>query len=198
MIGRALLVLVLVLALGSSLSVAAAETLYVTDVLRLGIHATSDTSDPPFATLVSGAALEVLERTPNFVRVRTADRREGWVKSAYLVATEPALARVAELEAELDALRGEVTAARAAKHGAEQEGARLGAAASSGEAVRDMLDRLEHENAGYEARLEAYRGSLPWTWVGAALLLALTAGFVAGIWWLDALIRRRHGGFRIY
>jgi SH3 domain protein len=194
MTGRALLVL----AFGSCFSAAAAETLYVTDVLRLGIHAAADTSDPPFATLVSGAALEVLERAPQYVRVRTADGREGWVKSAYLVTTKPALARVAELEAELDALRGEAAAARAAKHGAEQEAARLGAAASSGEAVRDRLDRLEHENAAYQARLEAYRGSLPWTWVGAALLLALAAGFVAGIWWLDALIRRRHGGFRIY
>ena len=33
---------------------------------------------------------------------------------------------------------------------------------------------------------------------GAALLVTLAAGFVAGLWWLDALIRRRHGGFRVY
>jgi hypothetical protein len=35
-------------------------------------------------------------------------------------------------------------------------------------------------------------------WVAAALVVALVAGFVAGLWWLDATIRRRHGGFRVY
>ena len=26
----------------------------------------------------------------------------------------------------------------------------------------------------------------------------LLGGFAGGLWWLDSLIRRRHGGFRIY
>jgi len=30
------------------------------------------------------------------------------------------------------------------------------------------------------------------------LVVSLVAGFLAGLWWLDALIRRRHGGFRVY
>ena len=34
--------------------------------------------------------------------------------------------------------------------------------------------------------------------VAVALLVTLAGGFVTGLWWLDALIRRRHGGFRIY
>ena len=67
---------------------AAAETAYVTDSLRLGLHHAEDTSDSPFQNLVSGAALEVLERTPSYAHVRTAEGQEGWVKSAYLVAQE--------------------------------------------------------------------------------------------------------------
>jgi SH3 domain protein len=190
------------LALCSYASVAVAETVYVTDILRLGIHEASDTSDSPFANLVSGAPLEVLERTTNFARVRTAEGREGWVKSAYLVTDKPAQARVAELEAEVGALRTEVAAAQAARASAAQEAQRLGAEAAAGsnsaEAIQDMLARLKTDNEAYEARLETYRGSLPLTWVLAALVVALAAGFCAGLWWLDALIRRRHGGFRIY
>jgi SH3 domain protein len=192
----------LALALCGYVGCAAAETLYVTDILRLGIHEASDTSDRPFDSLVSGAPLEIIERTPNFARVRTVEGREGWVKSAYLVTEKPAQARLAELEAELGVLRSEAAAARAARESAEKEAQRLGAQAAAGtstaETIKDTLARLQRENDSYEARLETYRGSLPLTWVFAALALALAAGFVAGLWWLDALIRRRHGGFRIY
>jgi SH3 domain protein len=181
---------------------AAADVAYVTDILRLGIHEASDTSDRPFDNLVSGAELQVLERTTNFARVRTAAGRVGWVKSAFLVTEEPAQARVAQLEAELAALRDEVAAARVARQSAEEQAERLGreraAATGSAEAIQDTLARLQRDNETYENRLEAYRGSLPLPWVGAALVVALTGGFVAGLWWLDALIRRRHGGFRIY
>ena len=181
---------------------ALAETVYVTDILRLGIHEASDTTDRPFDSLVSGAPLEVLERTPNFARVRTAEGREGWVKSAYLVAEKPAQARVQELDAELAALREEAAAARAARASAEQEAQRLGMRAaadtSSAEAIKDTLARLQSDNESYEARLETYRGSLPLPWVAAALIVAIGAGFAGGLWWLDALIRRRHGGFRVY
>lgn len=181
---------------------ATAETAYVTDSLRLGIHHESDTSGRAFDNLVSGTALEVLERIPNFARVRMPDGQEGWVKSAYLVEQKPAALRVAELESELAGLRGEVERARHARASAEDEVTRLGKqmADSSGstEAVQETLGRLREENASYEAQLEKYRRSLPLPWVAAALVVALVGGFVGGLWWLDSLIRRRHGGFRIY
>ncbi len=181
---------------------AAAETAYVTDSLRLGLHHESDTSGKPFETLVSGTALEVLERAPNFARVRTPGGQEGWVKSTYLVEEKPAQQRVTELEAELATLRAEVDQTREARVTAEGELHRLGrqVADTSGstEAVQETLSRLKQENQAYEARLETYRRSLPLPWVAAALVVTLVAGFVGGLWWLDSLIRRRHGGFRIY
>lgn len=179
-----------------------AETAYVTDILRLGIHRAADTSDRAFDSLVSGAPLEVLERTVNYAHVRTADGQEGWVKSAYLVSDKPAQLRVAEVEAELAALRDRVSQAEEARVGAEQRAARLHQQLSDDEnssaAMTESLARLERLNADYETRFERYRLSLPLTWVAAAILLALIGGFVGGWWWLDALIRRRHGGYRVY
>lgn len=181
---------------------AAAETLYVTDILRLGLHHAEDTSDQPFENLVSGAPLEIIEKKGNYAHVRTADGQEGWVKSAYLVSEKPAQLRVAELEDELARLRNEFAEARSARLVAEEEAGRLNkqvaASSDSADAIQETLGRLKTENQSYAARLERYRGSLPLPWVGAALLVALVAGFLAGLWWLDALIRRRHGGFRIY
>jgi SH3 domain protein len=182
--------------------VAAAETAYVTDSLRLGLHAAPDTSDRAFETLVSGTVVEVLERSPNYARVRLGDGREGWVKATFLVASKPAAARVAELEAEMltlkDAATAATTAQAAAEHSLARYTAELQAKTGSAETVQETVDRLQQENRAHEERLEAYRHSLPIKWVIPALVVVLVGGFLAGLWWLDALIRRRHGGFRVY
>jgi SH3 domain protein len=181
---------------------AAAETAYVTDSLRLGLHSAPDTSGRPFENLVSGAAVEVLERNPNYARVRLADGREGWVKGTYLVALKPAAARLAELEAEIAGLKEAAAADQIARAAAEQELARytaeLHAKTGSTETIQETVKRLQAENSAQEERLEAYRYTLPVKWVIPALVVVLVAGFLAGLWWLDALIRRRHGGFRVY
>lgn len=179
-----------------------AETAYVTDILRLGLHHAEDTSDQPFRTLVSGTELDVQSRTTNFARVRTADGQEGWVKSAYLVLDKPAQLRVAEVEAELQRLRSELDRTEAAKVTAEQELAQasrhVDSVAASSDAVEATLMRLKEENAAFEQRLELYRGSIPIPWLLGALGITLVGGFAAGVAWLDYSSRRRHGGFRIY
>jgi hypothetical protein len=55
---------------------AAAETAYVTDSLRLGLHAAEDTSDRAFRFLDSGQAMEVLSRDRNYANVRLPDGTE--------------------------------------------------------------------------------------------------------------------------
>ena len=193
-------ILAILLAFGSM--PASAETAYVTDALTLGLHESEDTSDRPFRTLISGAELEVLTRAPNYALVQTTGGEQGWVKSAYLVAEKPARLRVAEVETALVIMREELSGAHAAQQAAEQQTEQLRrniqAREDSSKAVLDTLARLKRETESYEERMEAYRGSLPLSWVAAALGVALISGFLAGMWCLDALIRRRHGGFRVY
>jgi SH3 domain protein len=189
--------------LGLSTGAAVAqETRYITDILQLGIHRAQDTSDAPFDNLVSGTEVTVLERVPNFARVRTPDGEEGWVKSAFLIADKPAQLRVTEAEERSAALQRELAEARAAQDDANAEAGQVVAEAeqtlAAAEAERESLARLRAENAEYESRMELYRGSVPWPWVAGALVVVLGAGFAAGYWWLDASIRRRHGGFRVY
>lgn len=183
-------------------AVASAETAYVTDVLRLGIHAAADTSDRAFDNLVSGTAVEVLERNTNYARVKLADGREGWVRSTFLVTTAPAAARIVQLEAKVADLEGAAVAAKAAQLAAEQELGRVTtqfqAATGSTATIEETIERLTAENRAYEERFESYRHALPLPWVVVAGVVALVAGFLVGLWWLDALIRRRHGGFRVY
>jgi SH3 domain protein len=179
---------------------AAAETAYVTDLLRLGIS--ESPSAKAFDSLVSGAELEVLERSGNYARVRLDDGREGWVKSAYIVTEKPARLRLAEAEASLTSLRRQLSESDAARKKAEQELAGLkdqkGVQERSSLEADELLATVRRQNDEYESRLDRYRHSLPLPWVGAALAFTLIGGFVAGWWWLDAMIRRRYGGFRIY
>ena len=99
-------------------------------------------------------------------------------------------------------LKDAATAAKAAQAAAEQELARytaeLQAKTGSAETMQETVERLREENSAHEERLETYRYALPIKWVIPALVVVLVAGFLAGLWWLDALIRRRHGGFRVY
>jgi SH3 domain protein len=190
------------LALGAWVGGVGAETVYVTDSLRLGLHAAPDTSDRPFENLVSGTAVEVLERNPNYARVRLADGREGWAKATFLVAEKPAAARVLELETEIGGFETAAAAAQTARAAAEQELAdlrsELQSTTGSAESIQETIERLESENLAHMERLETYRHTLPLAWVFPALVVTLVAGFLVGLWWLDALIRRRHGGFRVY
>jgi len=193
--------LLLIGAMCGSAALAGAEPAYVTDSLRLSLYAADDGSGDPIDTLSSGAAVEVLARDTNYTHVRTAGGREGWVKTAFLVNTKPARARVAELEAEIADLKNDVASARDAQRAAEVQVGKLGHTASTtppAEALQVALDRLRQENRSYEERFETYRSTVPLPWVLVALVVTLVGGFTAGLWWLDSLIRRRHGGFRIY
>ena len=117
---------------------AAAETAYVTDNLRLGLHAAEDTNDRAFRFLDSGQAMEVIVRDRNYANVRLPDGVEGWVKAAYLVDDKPAKLIVAETIAERDALAAELEQARQAF--AEPAA---------------VIDRLEEETSELTARLES-------------------------------------------
>jgi SH3 domain protein len=181
---------------------AAAETAYVTDNLRLGLHAAEDTSDRAFRFLDSGQAMDVLVRDRNYANVRLPDGTEGWVKAAYLVDEKPAKLIVAETIAERDALAAELDSARrsfaepAAAIGRLE--AEVGGLKSQLEAARSQVDELQQENASILGLKDQYRGSVPIKWVGGAIVLCLVVGFIAGLRWVDYRSRRRHGGIRIY
>lgn len=139
---------------------------------------------------------------PNDAWVQTASDQQGEIDSAYLVADEPAQLKISELESALGNTREELTRVQAAQQTAElrteSSEQQIQARENSSAVILETLTRLKREVEVYEARMEAYRGSLPIAWVAAALGLTLVGGFLAGMWWLDFLSRRRHGGFRVY
>ncbi|RZV39194.1 MAG: TIGR04211 family SH3 domain-containing protein [Chromatiales bacterium] len=181
---------------------AVAQTAYVTDNLRLGLHTAEDTSDRAFRYLESGQAMEILSRDRNYANVRLPDGAEGWVKNAYLVEDKPAKLIVAETMAERDALATELEEARAAfaEPAATIDGLRTETASLTTqlEASQSEVTGLQAELASIQGMKEQYKGSLPLSWVAAATLVCLIVGLLGGLWWSDYRSRKRHGGIRIY
>ena len=182
--------------------VAAAETAYVTDNLKIGLYEAEDTSGRAFRTLDSGQSMEVLIRAVNYANVRLPDGTEGWVKSAYLVDDKPAKLIVEETIVERDALAAELAQAKQAfaEPAATIDALRNETSALTAqlESAQGEITALQEENASIQGMKEQYRGSVPLSWVGSATLVCLIVGLLGGLWWSDYRSRRRHGGIRIY
>ena len=178
------------------------ETVYVTDVLRLGLHAAADTSDRAFRSLESGQAMVVISRDRSFANVRLPDGTEGYVKAAYLVDEKPARLDVAQAEARSESLATELDEVRTRFSGSasrisELETA-LTAASEEVAVLSEQLTSATAASAEYEQKMRQYGFALPLPMALAAFVVALILGFAAGFWWIDSRSRKRHGGFRIY
>ena len=181
---------------------AVAETAYVTDNLRLGIHQAEDTSDRAFRMLESGQQMEVLYRDGSYAAVQLPDGVQGFVKANYLVTEKPAKLILAETFAERDALLAELNATKealaepaAAIDALEGERDELSAKLESAQSQIVGLTQQNEDLGGLQQR---YKGSLPLSWVAGALPVMLIVGFLLGMWWVDHRMRKRHGGIRIY
>jgi Bacterial SH3 domain len=191
----------LLLALLASRGMAA--TAYVSDELVLGVYADQNSQGQRLATLHSGASVETLAQSGEFTQVRLNDGTTGWVKSAFLTPTEPAVVRVKQLQAELDRTRATTPALAEA-------------------AARSEVERLKQELAARQSDLDAARGgqsspgpqaapargplgitqATPGTqWAviaGLAGLIGLAFGFWLGYATLARRVKHKFGGLKVY
>lgn len=162
---------------------------YVIEQLVVAVNSAADGSGTHVATLKSGDKVQLLERSGEAAHVRLASGRDGWVRASYLSESEPLRVQLAASAAEVATLRQQLQALSAARAPA----AAAPSAAPPAPAPAD--DAASGESSGEDPG-ESHR--LPWGWLTAVALAALGAGFAAGWLVLDARIRRRYGGLRIY
>jgi SH3 domain protein len=181
---------------------AAAETAYVTDNLRLNMYENADLSGARVDTLVSGQGFEILSRNAQTAFVELVNGKQGYVSAAYMVTEKPARLIVAETQAENDRLMQSLEQLRQSYaepagliDSLQQETAHL---RSTVDANAERMAELEEENKSYSSRSSRHQYSLPYTWVGGAIIICLVAGFLSGLWWVDSQSRKRHGGIRVY
>ncbi len=185
----------------AGLAAGAAEpaTLYVVEQLVVNVNSAPDASGERIATVKSGEALQVIEKSGEQVHVKLASGKDGWVRAGYLTADEPLKPRLAQREAEvaqlkdeLTRLQGQLAAARSAQPApaaspADPAGRTTAPAEETPAAARTLFDSGAEEPA-----------RRVWPWALGWSVAALVVGFLLGALVLDRHIRRKYGGLRIY
>jgi len=191
----------LLLALLSTRGVAA--TAYVSDELVLGVYAEQNSQGQRLATLHSGTSVETLAQNGDFTQVRLKDGTTGWVKSAFLTTSEPAVVRVKQLEEELD--RRQATTPALAEAAARREVERLKSelAAKQGELDAARAERMApvSESPPAAGPLAAIQAAAAPRWpviAGIAVAVGLAVGFWLGYATLARRVRDKFGGIKVY
>ncbi len=168
-----------------------AETVYVSDTLRVGVRDEPGGDTPARSIVVSGMELEVLESQGDFLRIRTRAGEEGWVNGAYTTRQVPARLRVDQMEETIEELEAEK---------AELED-RLNESRNHQAALAQEIEKLERQRVALQEELDEARAErapeeerLPWwAWV-VGVLAIFGIGFGAGAaWYRRVLIGRLHG-----
>ena len=180
---------------------ALSETVWVNDIIYLGIRPERD-NGKPVAVVKSGTVLEVLEREKRNLRVRTPDGVEGWVSVTYISDEMPARQQLAAMEERYAKLSSEVERINGEMGKVNEANTTLSANLMSLTAERDQLQQkiveLTQEvealrpqpSEATDARLELYY------WVGGSAALLLIA-FGSGASWYRTRVMKRLGGLRI-
>jgi len=124
---------------------AQAETLYVSDKLRITLRTGQGTQFQIIRALESGTKLDVIEQTETgYTNVRTQDGTEGWVRSQYLIPEPIALDKLVKAEAQLEQMKKQVEALKNERNALRKTKSQL---AQSKSTLTEKSSSLESELA---------------------------------------------------
>jgi len=169
---------------------ALAETAYVSDTLRVGVRSAPDNQAAPIGVVKTGMHFNVLETTNGFVRIKTEDNLEGWIRKSYVVQTPPAMIKLQALQQQQGTLEGKLKTLEE-NNQVLQEANRV---------LNTRVDQLSTERSQWQlAQARATLGSseIRWYWWLLGILIVAGAGFYSGISWYRLLIMKRLGGLRV-
>jgi len=85
-----------------------ADTRYVSDRLIISVRDGQDQNAAVLGYLETAAPVEILEENGDFLRIRTEDGLEGWVRAQYIVTETPKALIIDNLKNEIKALNKEI------------------------------------------------------------------------------------------
>jgi len=89
-----------------------ADTRYVSDRLIISVRDGQDQNAAVLGYLETAAPVDILEEKEDFLRIRTEDGIEGWVRAQYIVSEKPKALIVDNLRSEINALNKEIQTIR--------------------------------------------------------------------------------------
>lgn len=176
--------------LGATANISAAEYVYISDNLRVGVRTEPVSGVPPISVVFTGMRLEVHEKADGYVKITTDKGVTGWIKDIYVTKKAPAIIQLNAIQTKYDKLKKELS--QGSNTVAVLEKANL--------ALTEQIDELKAERREWSrerATLVAsqYKES-SWFWTVVVIVLIILS-FVAGIYWYKTHVMKRLGGLRV-
>jgi SH3 domain protein len=130
-----------------------ADRAYVTDSFKITLRTGPSSENKVIAMPNSGEAVEVMDSRENWAHVRLLDRGqgtvEGWVLSRYLINRLPWELQVANLKAENERIKDQLSSIQSAEGEATERGQKLeGELKKTSEALKDLQGKYESLKKG--------------------------------------------------
>ncbi len=108
--GKTILAIFLIVAFIVSVSINSvfAETRYVSDRLIISVRDGQNQNAAVLGYIETGAPVDILDEKEDFLRIRTEDGIEGWVRAQYIVSEKPKALMIKNLTNEIEALHKEI------------------------------------------------------------------------------------------
>jgi SH3 domain protein len=136
-----------------AVAAAAAETAYVTDIIRLAVRSGPGNDQKSIGLLESGQAVEIVKPGDEWALVRMANGTEGYVLSRYLVSHQPVKFRFDQLQEKFKALSGQAAGLAEENSRLNADNEKLAAAASASQkeltALRSEFEAFKQEAADF-------------------------------------------------
>lgn len=176
--------------LGASISVSAAEYVYISDKLRVGVRTEPVSGVPPISVVFTGMRLKVHEKADGYVKITTDKGVTGWIKDIYVTDKAPAIIQLNAFKVKYDKLKKELS----------QGSSTVAVLEKANLALTEQIDELKLERREWSrerATLVAsqYKES-SWFWI-VELIVLIVLSFVAGIYWYKTHVMKRLGGLRV-
>lgn len=178
------------LILSCSLTVNAAEYVYISDNLRVGVRTEPVSGVPPISVVFTGMRLEVHERVEGYIKITTEKGVTGWIKDIYVTNKAPAIIQLNAFRKKYDQLKKELSQGSDASSILEK----------ANMALTEQVDELKAERREWSrdrAKLMAsqYKES-SWLWL-VEILVLIGLSFAAGVFWYKMQVMKRLGGLKV-
>lgn len=166
------------------------KSVFVNDQLRVGVRPEPSQVVAPIGVVLTGMKLEVLATKSSFVKIRTEEGLEGWIKDIYVTDKVPAILRLKDVELQQQKYKAKMDEIEKTKSALEAANSILN---NQIDVLKSQRAELQRNNAVQVVTNATSSNASIIFWV----ILCLVSGFLAGYFWYRHQSMKRLGGLRI-